>query len=361
MSLVMKYKVIPKIILMTLSLSLLTGCSKKPLKESDDPKEILEKAAKVYAEQKLRASEIEKVYSYDDATEEAESTIIIYDAEKGVRQETTEYEMGFNFTTFHVKEGNDYYVYIQESSDGEEWIRYKEDTSDGESMYEYYVQGSDFSFAEEDGYYNVEYLNEGKSTVENVETIKIKIKADLGYEEEIEEGAEVTRESVLEENGWTEEEVALVDGFSEIIDDYVAANASIDESSIRYEQTVWVNAENYVIVKIESSTILDNTENSGEANLALEKFNNEYWKMEMIHNDLQTGVSKEDAVKALEEAITSLKEGSEEGEDYYEYYPSQTKETVTERFLSGDDIPELSELPDNYQETTEEDYYNSAY
>ena len=355
----MKNKWILTALLVMTSAVLMAGCGKKAATESTDPQEILAEAEKVMADQKLRASEIEKIYSYDDGTEETENVLVIFDADKGIREEKTEYEMGFSFTTYNVKENGKYYVYLQESGDEEHWIRYEEELQGEDSSYEYYAKGVDFSFSEEEGYCNVEYSNEGKETVENVDAIKILVKADIGVAGEDEEAAVVTREVVLEENGWTEDEVALVEGFSEIIDNYVAANASIDEGSIRYEQYIWVNAETYAVVKMESKTILDNSENASEANLAIEEFNNEYWKMEMVHNDLQAGASEKEAVAALEEAIKELEAGAED--DYYEYYPSQTKETVIERFLTGNDIPEMDQLPTEYEEMTEEEYYNSVY
>lgn len=352
----MKNKMIRGIIFATVMV-MLTGCSKAKLTENDDPVEILEEAAELLEKEEVRGSETERVYYYDDGTEETEIITSTIDTKKGVHQETTDYDMGFSFSTFNSKEDDGYYVYIQEDEEAMQWIRYKEEAEEGESAYEEAEKGVDFSFDEEYGYQNVAYSNEGIEELDDVEAVKIKITADVISEDsETEEDQEVTRESVLEENGWTEDEVALVDGFSEIIDAYVAeCNEESGSSTITYEQNIWVDVATHQILQIESSTMLG--EDDSSSGQAFEEFNNAYWQMEMIHGDLEAGMTEEEAVEELKEEIAAM----EDSEDEWEDYPNQTKEVTTERFLYGDDCPDLEDLPEDYEEVTEDEYYEGMY
>lgn len=355
-----------------------TGCSKAALTENDDPEEVLAKAKEVMEKEKHRASEIEKVYSYDDGTEEIEHLTVIFDAKKGIRQETTEYETGFEFTTYNVKENGSYYVYVQESEDKEQWIRYEEEAMAENSSYEYYAKGVDFSYGEEEGFTSVDFANEGKEVIDDTDTIRIKVTAEI--ENSIsEEGMLVTREGVLEENGWTEEEIHMIDGFSELLDEYIAASNGVETSAVHYEEYVWVDVHTHKVVQIETKMILGGEEVK-DSNHAIQRFEEACWQIEMLHNDLASGVSREEALKYLEEAKEALDNSGEyeeydDSEDYEEYeddymeedyieegtyYPNQIEESSVEKFIYGDNIPEVDELPASYEEMTEEEYYDMA-
>lgn len=371
----MKKWMIPLIIMFVLGN---TGCSKAALTENDDPEEVLAKAKEVMEKEKHRASEIEKVYSYDDGTEEIEHLTVIFDAKKGIRQETTEYETGFEFTTYNVKENGSYYVYVQESEDKEQWIRYEEEAMAENSSYEYYAKGVDFSYGEEEGFTSVDFANEGKEVIDDTDTIRIKVTAEI--ENSIsEEGMLVTREGVLEENGWTEEEIHMIDGFSELLDEYIAASNGVETSAVHYEEYVWVDVHTHKVVQIETKMILGGEEVK-DSNHAIQRFEEACWQIEMLHNDLASGVSREEALKYLEEAKEALDNSGEyeeydDSEDYEEYeddymeedyieegtyYPNQIEESSVEKFIYGDNIPEVDELPASYEEMTEEEYYDMA-
>lgn len=339
----------------------LTGCSGGKLTKDDDPKKILKEAAEKLAKEEYWGSETERVYQYDNEAEETEIVSVVFDKKNGIRQEITEYEMGFSAETFNVKEKDGYYVYVQDGEEEGSWVRYKED-EDAETDYEYYEKGIDFSFDKEEGFENVKYSNEGEEDLDGKKAIKIKITADvLSVSEEDEESEEITRKDILEENGWTEDEVALVDGFSEILDNYVkAANETGSDEPIKYEQYVWVDASEHTILQNQTNTIMGEAQESA-SNEAFEAFNNAYWQMDMVHSNLEEGMSKEEVVEMLKEEKAAMEEESEDEWGDEEEYPNQTAEISTECFLTKDECPDLDEVPQEYEEMTEEEYYSGIY
>lgn len=349
------------LILLTVVISM-NGCGKSKLSKDDDPQEVLETATKLFAKRSVRGSEKQKIYYYTDDTEEYENSEILFDTEKGIRQEKIVYELGFSYITFNVKEKNEYYVYIQNGDEEDSWIRYKEEAETEDTNYEQLKQGIDFSYTTEEGYSNVKYSNEGKEKLGQTETIKIKITAEMQLDSS-EQSEEMSREDVMEEYQWSEEEVALVDGFSEILDDYVeACNENNRQENIQYQQYVWVDRNTREIVQIQKKTIYmdEKTEDSIKEQEKINTFENNSWKVDMVHNDLEAGISKEEILNMLQEAIDML-ENNEEYEGEVENISYLKKEVETEVFLSEEEFPDWYELPEYYEELSEEEYYEILY
>ena len=208
---------------------------------------------------------------------------------------------------FNVKEKDGYGVYVNDRLTDGKWKHYKEELEGGdESEYEYWLGEFNPAYTEEKGYSNIVFSNEGEDELNGVKTVKIKVTADEAYDTGEELAEEMTRKSVLEEYEWSEEEVELVDGFSDILDNYIAAsNQSVGETTVKAVLTVWIDAKDRTLLKSRSETNIGDAQDDA-SKMAVETFNNEYWKVDMIHQSIKDGMSKEEAKKALEADLNAM-------------------------------------------------------
>lgn len=377
------------LLLLTLVLTVTAGCSGKKEKEAesidtktklterDDPKKILKDASNLYEKETLKGSTQENTNYYSNGTEEYSKSEIVYDKEKQIIMQSTSEGGEVSYHSYNVKEDDGYYIYIKDSDMGDEWLRYKEEVEEGEpTEYESFEDGLDFDFSEEDGYQNVQYSNEGVEDLDGTETVKVKVTAEMSYSDDMGEEGAVTRESVLEENGWTEDQVALADGFSEIIDNYVkACNKTPEGEGAKYIQEVWVDVSSHKAIQIKSELEMENADEVQEDE-AIRTFDDSYWMMDEILQYLDEGLTEEEAAAALKESIeymeeegVSDEEGLDEFDDLEETEESdvseddsvQTKVVSVEKILYGKDCPDIGELPEDYTETSQEGYYSGEY
>lgn len=309
----------------------------------DNPKKILEEASKLYNQETVRGYQSESISNYDDGTEEKIVTTIAVDTEKKIASITDEEDAVVRYNTL---EDDEDYVYVEENG---KWYRYKEETGKEQSA-EYEAKEKGFVFLDlegKDGYENVRYSNEGIEEVDGTETVKIKIEADLDFS--FNEG-EVTRESVLQEYGWTEEDVALVEGVSELLDAYVASQK--ETASVPECDYVWVDVESHELVKIQYEM---NYEGLNKSNDEANAFFNVTWQVDEVRNNIEMGVSKEDALKVLEEDIKYMEEQGNQD------YPTIDKGITVCHPLAGDACPEVKELPAEYKEISQDEYFNGTY
>lgn len=344
----------------------------KSVSKDESPEDIFNEAYEKFNKESVKAAEIQTVYSYDDGTEETENYTNIYDTKKDIveRISTDEEEEETIFHTFNVKEKDGYGVYVNDELTDNEWKYYKEEVEeDDESEYEYQVNAFDLAYTEENGYSDISYSNEGEEELNGVKAVKIKVKANQLYDTGLESVEETTRESVMEEYEWSEDEVALVDGFSEILDDYVTATKESEgETTVKCVLTVWISSDDHTILKSRNAMDIGSAQ-SDEAKAAIEAFNEESWKVDMIHQDIEDGMTKEEAKKDLEDELgemenpdAAVSDEEASGEEYDEgegtdEYAEITKVSTTMKILTGDECPEIGELPKEYEKISQEDYF----
>ena len=338
----------------------------------ESPEDIFNGAVEKFDKESVKAVQMQTVYSYSDGTEETEMYTSIYDTKKNIveRISKDEDEEKTIYHTFNVKEKDGYGVYVNDELTDNEWKYYTEEVEDGEdSEYEYQVSEFDLPYTEEKGYSNISYSNEGEEELNGEETVKIKVAADQLYDSGVESAEETTRESVLKEYEWSEDEVSMVDGFSEILDNYVTATKESEgETTVKCVLTVWISKDSHTILKSRSAMDVSSAQ-SDESKKAIEAFNEESWKVDMIHQDMEDGMTKEEAKKDLEEELEAMENpdteaSSEEasGEEYDEEegtdeYAEITKVSVTKKYLTGEELPEMSALPEDYEKISQDEYF----
>lgn len=368
------------LILLTAVTAAILGCSgkapsKKEVTKEDDPKKIFQEAVEKLEKETKKAMETESVTSYDNETEDEEVYTCIIDTKKNIVERISEdVSEETDYYYFNVKEKDGYGVYINDRLTDGKWKHYKEELEgDDESEYEYWLKEFNPAYTEEKGYSNIVFDNEGEDELNGVKTVKIKVTADEIYDTGEELAEEMTRKSVLEEYEWSEEEVELVDGFSDILDNYItASNQSVGEKTVKAVLTVWIDAKDRTLLKSRSETNIGGAQDDA-SKAAVETFNNEYWKVDMIHQSIKDGMSKEEAKKALEADLNAMEEPVEtagdadeageefDGEEGIDDFAAVTKTVVTKDFMTGKDCPKMDELPKDYEEIKQEEYFEGGF
>lgn len=356
----------------------MAGCTQKPasgqkVSPESDPEKIFAAAMENLRKETKKAAETKSVTSYEDGMEDEEHYTCILDEKKGIIERTAEGEDGEEplYSCFNVKEKGGYGVYVNDELTGREWKYYKENLdADEESEYEYWLGEFDPFYTEEKGYDNIKYSNEGEDELNGEETVKIKATATV-TQESSEESEAVTRESVLEDNEWSEEEVKAVPGFSEVLDAYVAASNKEEEpQTIECALTIWVRPEDSAVLKSRSAMNYKGAQDDA-AKEGIEAFNNEYWKVDMVHQNVEEGMSPEEAKKELEKELKAMEQPKEtesaeaSGEEFEdeaaEASAAVTKVVVTKKIMTGKSCPDMSSLPKKYEEIKQEDYFEGGF
>lgn len=362
----------------TLAVSIV-GCAGKPASEKkvtseDDPEKIFVTAMENLKKETKKAAETKSVTSYEDGMEDEEHYTCIFDEKKGVIERTAkdEDEGEEIYRCFNVKEKDGYGVYVNDELTGKEWKYYKEDLeADEESEYTYWLGEFDPFYTEEKGYSDIQYTNEGEDELNGEETVRIKASATMTQELGIESEEAVTRESVLKDNEWSEEEVGAVPGFSEILDAYVdASNKEEEPQTLECALTIWVRPSDNVVLKSRSAINYKGAQDD-TAQKGIEDFNNEYWKVDMVHQNVESGMSLKDAKKELEKELKAMEQAEEtadsetSGEEFEDEGAQEsaavTKVVVTKKIMTGKGCPEMDALPKKYEEIKQEEYFEGGF
>ncbi len=345
------------------------GGEEEAVTKDSGPEKILEEANSQYGKQSLRGSDCTYTYCYSDGSTQEETGVTVFDAEKGIQQMV--YRQGDTVVSqvFNVKDGDAYYTYSYDEEDGS-WIRFQQVADDnGETSYQREEDGELFVFQPSYGYDNVKYSQEGEEKINGVDTIKIKVTADEAVSRD-EEDDGITKEDVLSSYGLTEEAVGYIEGLEEELDQYVQAmNQAAYGSTTSFENTIWVDAQDFIPVKSESVTTfheVETVDDTGEDPLA--DFENHYWKAAMVQEDMDNGMSLSEALEdvknnesGMEEQQKLSEEEQEETQEEEDDEPQQVSMIAAETYVYGDDCMEIGELPGEYEEITEEDYMYGEY
>ncbi len=366
-------------ILVLMMTAAVVGCggktpSKKEVTKEVAPEKIFEEAVEKLDKESKKAIVTKSVTSYDNGIDEEEVYTCILDTDKNIVERSSKDDMGTSYHCFNVKEKDGYGVYVNDELTDGKWKHYQEELEeDDESEYEYWMAQFSPAFTEENGYSNIKYSNDGEEELDGRKAVKIKVTADESYDTGEELAEDVSREGVLEEYEWTEDEVKLVEGFSDILDKYVAAcNQDTGETEVKAVLTVWIDEKEGTLLKSRSEEQIESAQDDASKE-ALEAFNNEYWKVDMLHQNIEGGMSPDEAKKALdndlkqmEEPVENAGDADEAGEEFDEEegiddYAAVSKIVVTKKIMTGKDCPEMSKLPKDAEEIKQAEYFEGGF
>lgn len=359
-------------ILFAMGLLVCTACEKDSkekviLTKDTKPEKVLEIVNEQYGRQSRRGSNITYKYTFmDESTQEGKEKNS-FDVEKGVLQAV--YKEGEEPETrrFITKEDETSYSYERDAQSGE-WIRYiQEEDEEGKTTYQYQEEGQLFVYDEEHGYVDVAYSNEGEEELDGEDTIKIRITGKEKTEEE--ESTTVTKESILEEYGLEESSIESIEGLSEALDRYVdAINNSAGDNAMNFETYLWADPNSGLPLKIH--TMMETGEESGEKTAEqMREFEDNIWKAYILEEEIGNGSSLEEALAAVKEQEPQMEAENEAEREALEEESAGASEEdmiqksveITEHKVYGNECEKIEELPKNYTEVTQEEYFSGEY
>lgn len=339
---------------------------------------LLQTAFDIFNSSDKRATTTVYTTTYEDGTTRSETEEIIYHSSESIieKRHTTQEEIQ---TSLYVKDGTNLYCYEDDNSYSEEWVKYVVTPDEnGDTSFDYILAEFDYSFNEAGGYTDVIIKNEGNETLNNKDTVKLTVTANFSPSEEDTEAKpnnkksknSVTRKDLLKEFEWTEESVQAVDGFSEILDRYIAylneegvMNANVDDSNMQY--TIWIDSESACITQLQTTFSAENATEENTSDIENEFWDN-VWKVDWIQYDINDGLSVEEAKELLEIEMEYIEEQMEyedslapDDEDISESGSRASEVTYTKTFLIDEDCPTMTKVPSLFFETTYEDYYST--
>lgn len=372
------------LLLSTISLSFtLNGCS-KPITESPEEsvaetltdEDLFSLSLDLFNSEDVRSTTTVYTTTYDDGTTSSETENIIYNATDGIIEKSYTASDNSVQKTYYVKDGQDIYCYENDDTYENGWVRYAENPDDnGETSFDYTLAEFTYDFNEDAGYTDVTLTNEGEDLLNGIHAIKLSITATPLSDEnpklaKKKAKGRVTRKDIIKEFGWSEESVNAVEGFSEILDQYVAYQNKDEVVAINTEDstetyTVWIAKDSSRILQLQSSFSIENTAPVISSDIE-DIFWDNCWKVDWIQSDIDDGLSVEVAKEILELEGIYVEEQLEY-EDSLEIPDESVSETgalakevtYVKTFLIGDNCPPITEIPDKFTETTYEDYYTA--
>lgn len=357
---VMKKRVLTWMLAASLSAALLTGCSGSGAKseENNASEEIAEQSEDSNAEENGDAKEDEKKKEQEELEgwirEAAEKlaqeklwgikSITVDTDINGKQKDTTQLERTidnerqiikelYHFSTndqtdFWTREGDKEYQYTEMyTEEGDKVFRKLICDKDENQMYDRLkVELLPFDSSETREVLKCEATNEG----EDGDALKIKVIEQYKIKPE-NFFREITRDSILKENGWTEDDVKRVEGASEAIDAYVAENdANIEKNKENvYEATFiyWLTKEGHELVKSECR----------EQPLEIEyKAMNQFYRMNDKINGYETGEEETEEEVKTKESVTTKEYVAGDKCAPIEDFPKDAKEITREQYMNGE-------------------------
>lgn len=374
----MMKRLMSMLVVCTLCISM-SACAKKDAgneesKEAYDAKALVEEAVSNMEKEPLKSMTVKTVSTYDNGLEDTEECTYTYDQDKNMIESKTmdDFDEEIYLHSFYVKDNEDYTVYTNDAYNGSGWVSYKEELEDDEeSDFETILDDFLVSIDEENGFSDAEYSYEGEDVLDDTDTLKVKVKAKEILDSGIEEVIQITRQDVLEQYGWTEEEVNAVEGFSDILDAYVkASNDEGGETVMDTVFTMWIGEKDHQFIRIRKEQNLESAKQD-DVKEAYKAFEENYWKMDMLHyNITENGKTIEEAKKIVEDSINGSTSGDASEDDIDEdtddetmlqQYEELTKTVITKKYKFGEDCPVMGELPESYEEMTMDEYFDAGF
>lgn len=313
----------------------------------------VQEAWEQYRAEKIRGVVTESTYTESDGTTQQYTTIETVDAEK--QQVQLVYQPSEERSVdFYTREGEEEYWYTDlysYSETGEEsTIPCKIQISGDIFGYSYYEKGENpYESNDERDISDLKIEKEGEEEMDGASVEKLKVE----YKVQWKRGEMETRKSILEENEWTEEEVVMMEGFSDILDAYIASiNKQTEEHMNTAEEcaeTVYLTSDEHRLVRMEKDGEFEN----GETDPAVNAFWNWKGRMDSMKDLLSDGVSANEAVRMAKEMwnVDDIQEEKQEKQHY----------TIVENYVTGDQCEPIGELPADSKEITWTQYQKGEF
>lgn len=335
-----------------------TKAEEAEIKEEDQYLSWLEEAFQQYNEEKIRGTITEITDSMEDGSTDVTKIITTMDTEKQQIMQKCEYSnpewMGS--TEYYTKEGDKEYRYME----GYTWddagvsssIPLKVLLTGDKFSYGYseqVIEANSYKSDEDREISDVKVSKEGETDLDGTAALKLKVEYKQRFKLE-----EATRESILEGHEMTEEDVAMLDGFSEQVDAYVDQQKRYEEENASPEEIVdivYITSSSHELLRIEYAQA-DNDNNEEEINVT-NRFYDGINKISYAKDRMAEGLSREEAIRMANEAI-----GDSTATDSM---PRVVSSVSTTNFVVGDQCEAIGELPADAREITDEQYLNGEY
>lgn len=328
--------------------------------ESDEYLALIQDAFEQYKSENIHGTVAETTNNREDGSSDIHTNVTVIDTEKQQVLERYEWQGDetYNNTSYYTKEGeNEYWYHAITTSypdSGETTQTYYKVLSTGQDYdtYSSRVENEDGKRYESNEYYdvsNVNVTNEGEEELDGVQVQKYKVEYDMQWKGD----EETTRESLLAEHEWTEDDVAQLDGMSDVIDAYIEeSNAQLKKNMEEIEkitEIIYLASEDHKLVRMDTESDYDDADLDMPAS-------DEFWnmgaKLDYLKDLLSEGIGKEEALGMVNEAYS-------EDMSTDEISPLVSAASVI-TYQTGDEC-EAIELPADAQEITWEQWENGDY
>lgn len=260
---------------------------------------------------------------------------------------------GTDTVTLRIKEGDKDYIYKTQRTGEDTYDNLKvlmdTDETNDLSYSEYMEEESKALFESDDEteISNISAVQEGEEEINGVKAVKIEV----SYEKLLKSGEKVTRESVLAERGWTEEELSILSDYrlGELIDAYVeSVNSQIENKMTEPSHknvTYYLSSDGHKLLRsVQIISGSDGTEMPSEVGSLIGQ----------LKSSLENGESEEEAL----EWIRMYAEGSFDFDYAMESIvsPSSDALEVTRDYQTGDECEPMCEIPADAKEITWEQW-----
>ena len=193
-------------------------------------------------------------------------------------------------------------------------------------------------------YTDVKVTEEGEEEIDGTAVVKLKVdytKKAVGEEK-------TSRESVLGQYKWTEEDVALLDGMSDAVDAYVEESNLAAEDRMNNAKS---STDIYYLSAEDHSLVRFTTEGETEGiSASVKTFWNMSSKLDWLKDLVAGGMGTEEAKSYVNENFIT-DDSAEAAESY----------TSVTTYVTGDSCEQIAELPADARMITLEQYENGEY
>lgn len=328
-----------------------TDESEEPEEKVDEKLVWIREAFRQYQESEFRENIMETTTTSQDGSTKLHKNVTVVDTGKQIVMEKYVGE-DYENVSFYTKEGDKEYMYT---------TSYSTDPNTGESVEfpaKVLLTGSDedfwssysgkaaideteiFESNDDMEYSDVKVTEEGEEEIDGAAVVKLKV----DYVAKVKKDEKITRESILEQQEWTEEDVAMLDGMSDVLDAYIAEyNAQVEQSMNNTDinsEIFYLTTDTHELVRTETESVMNDT-------AATRAYLDMSGKLDWIKQMIAEGMSPEEAkAYANEHFITGT------------YDNPDVSSAVVCTYMTGDACEPVGELPADARELTWEQYMN---
>lgn len=269
-----------------------------------------------------------------------------------VKRNNEEGAEGTDEVLLRTQEGDKDYIFKKQRTGEDTYDNFKvlmdPDKTDEESYSEYMKEEAKplFESDDETEISNISAVQEEEEDINGVKALKIEV----SYETLLKSGEKVTRETVLADRGWTEEEIGLLSDYrmSELVDSYVEiVNEEIERKMNEpgYKNiTYYLSSDGHKLLRsVEVVSTSDGPEMPFEMNDLVSQ----------LRSALQNGAGQEEAVQWVKDIYGDYNYDSIM--ESMESYGSSGLE-ITRDYQTGDECEPMCELPVDAKEITWEQW-----